>query len=102
VRAVIGLLYRPSIADGDDDCGAVGSMDVDWPGKSQYREKTCPSVHHKSHMTVKNGVFWDVTPCGSSSQKTPFFIVTAVKTSNLTHMTGSGIEPGSARWEAGN
>jgi hypothetical protein len=43
-----------------------------------------------------NGVFWDVTSCGSckelltslqephsvSSQKTPFFIVTAVKTSN--------------------
>jgi hypothetical protein len=39
---------------------------------------------------MKNGVFWDVAPCGSSkkthgvtSQKTPFFIVTAVKTSNL-------------------
>jgi hypothetical protein len=42
---------------------------------------------------MKNGVFWDVMPCGSgknqephgiTSQKTPFFIVTAVKTSNLT------------------
>jgi hypothetical protein len=33
---------------------------------------------------TKNGVFWDVTPCGITSQKTPFFIVTAVKTSNLT------------------
>jgi hypothetical protein len=53
---------------------------------------------------IKNGVFWDVTPCGScknrrfggtwrwfsqephgvTSQKTPFFIVTAVKISNLT------------------
>jgi hypothetical protein len=56
---------------------------------------------------MKYGVFWDVTPCGSchpdeggakflrnvgfykshtalTSQKTPFFIVTAVKTSNLT------------------
>jgi hypothetical protein len=43
---------------------------------------------------VKNGVFWVVTPCGSwflqephgvTTQKTPFFIVTAVKTSNLTN-----------------
>jgi hypothetical protein len=36
---------------------------------------------------MKNGVFWDVTPCGShgvTSQNTPFFIVTAAKTSNLT------------------
>jgi hypothetical protein len=42
---------------------------------------------------MKNGAFWDVTPCGScknhephgvTTQKTPFFIVTAVKTSNLT------------------
>jgi hypothetical protein len=36
---------------------------------------------------MKNGVFWVVTPCGCggvTSQKTPFFIVTAVKTSNLT------------------
>jgi hypothetical protein len=34
-----------------------------------------------------SGVFRDVAPCGShgvTSQKTPFFIVTAVKTSNLT------------------
>jgi hypothetical protein len=31
---------------------------------------------------MKNDVFWDVTPCdsGITSQKTPFFIVTAVKT----------------------
>jgi hypothetical protein len=40
-------------------------------------------------LAVKKGVFWDVTPCGSEphgvkSQKTPFFIVTAVKTSNIT------------------
>jgi hypothetical protein len=46
-------------------------------------------------MATKNGVFWDVMLCGSSknrrfggthsvtSQKTPLFIVTAVKTSNL-------------------
>jgi hypothetical protein len=39
---------------------------------------------------MKIGVFWDVTPSalqephGVTSQKTPFFIVTAVKTSNLT------------------
>jgi hypothetical protein len=32
----------------------------------------------------KNGVFWDVTPHGVTSQKTPFFIVTTVNTSNLT------------------
>jgi hypothetical protein len=46
---------------------------------------------------LKNGVFWDITPCGScknrhrfvqephgvTSQKASFFIVTAVKTSNL-------------------
>jgi plasmid maintenance system killer protein len=45
-------------------------------------------------FNMNNGVFGDVTPCGScrflqephgvTSQKTPFFIVTAVKTSNLT------------------
>jgi hypothetical protein len=42
---------------------------------------------------LKNVVFWNVTPCGSckneephgvTSQKTTFFIVTAVNTSNLT------------------
>jgi hypothetical protein len=36
-------------------------------------------------MIKKNGVFWDVTPCGETSQETPFFIVAAVKTSNLTN-----------------
>jgi hypothetical protein len=52
---------------------------------------------------LKNSVFWDVAPCrccgnrvppkrrftkdlhGTTSQKTAFFIVTAVKTSNLTN-----------------
>jgi hypothetical protein len=36
---------------------------------------------------MKNGVFRDVKPGGANgvtSQKTPFFIVTAVKNSNLT------------------
>jgi hypothetical protein len=45
---------------------------------------------------TKNGVFWVVTPCGScksqephgvTTQKIPFFIVTAVKTSNLTYVS---------------
>jgi hypothetical protein len=36
----------------------------------------------RTETDLKNGVFWDVTPCGS--QETPFFIVTVVKTSNLT------------------
>jgi hypothetical protein len=35
-------------------------------------------------LTMKNVVCWDVTPW--TSQKTPFFIVTAVKTSNLTKL----------------
>jgi hypothetical protein len=44
-------------------------------------------------VTMKNGVFWDVTPCGScktrrephgvTSQKTPFFITEIVQTLNL-------------------
>jgi hypothetical protein len=34
-------------------------------------------------MSKKNDVLLDVTPCGSC-KKTPFFIVTTVKTSNLT------------------
>jgi hypothetical protein len=43
-------------------------------------------------VTMKNAVFWDVTPCGSlrtdeTSDKTAFFIVAAVKTSNLTWLT---------------
>jgi hypothetical protein len=25
-------------------------------------------------VIMKNGVFWDVTPCGITSRKTPFFI----------------------------
>jgi hypothetical protein len=33
---------------------------------------------------MKNVVFWDVALCSSTSQKTTFFIVTAVKASNLT------------------
>jgi hypothetical protein len=32
---------------------------------------------------MKKGVFWVVTPHSVTTQKTPFFIVTAVKTSNL-------------------
>jgi hypothetical protein len=32
---------------------------------------------------MKNGVFWVVMPHGVTTQKTPFFIVTAVKTSDL-------------------
>jgi hypothetical protein len=41
---------------------------------------------------MKNDVFWDVTPCvflqkphGVTSQKTPFFIVTAEKDSYKSH-----------------
>jgi hypothetical protein len=39
-------------------------------------------------MKLKNAVFWDVTPCASckngiTTQKTDFFIATAMKTSNL-------------------
>jgi membrane-bound inhibitor of C-type lysozyme len=39
---------------------------------------------------MKKAVFWDVAPCrrGATSQKTAFFIVTAVKTSNLTYVCG--------------
>jgi hypothetical protein len=33
---------------------------------------------------MKNAVFWDVAPCEATSQKTAFFIVTALKTSNPT------------------
>jgi hypothetical protein len=38
----------------------------------------------RSRHEMKNGVFWDAIPHGVTSQKTPFFIVTAVKISNLT------------------
>jgi hypothetical protein len=52
-----------------------------------------PYNNAKTSSSLKNGVFWVVTPCGSwflqepygvTTQKTSFFIVTAVKTSNLT------------------
>jgi hypothetical protein len=39
-------------------------------------------LNGKLQNTMKNDVYWDVTPCGSC--KTAFFIVTAVTTSNLT------------------
>jgi hypothetical protein len=35
-------------------------------------------------VTMKNAVFWDVMQCGVTSQKTAFFIVTTVKTSDIT------------------
>jgi hypothetical protein len=41
-----------------------------------------------SNGFMKNDFFWDVTPCephGATSQKTPFFIVTAVKTSKISN-----------------
>jgi hypothetical protein len=67
-----------------------------------------PILGHRSVGTLKNAVFWDVTPCGSCKsrrfggtwrlhhhgdknrhgvtfQKTAFFTVTTVKTSNLTY-----------------
>jgi hypothetical protein len=44
--------------------------------RSPYKAETVLRYRPRDHM--KNGVFWVVTPC------TPFFIVTAVKTSNLT------------------
>jgi hypothetical protein len=55
----------------------------------------------KQMSGMKNSVFWVVTPCGFlqephgvTTQKTLFFIVTAVKTSNLKM---SGIFPGVKR-----
>jgi hypothetical protein len=41
----------------------------------------------QGRLQLKNGVFWVVTPHGLTTQKTPFFIVTAAKTSNLTSIT---------------
>jgi hypothetical protein len=52
--------------------------------------------------SIKNGVFWNVTLCGSCkrflqelhsviSQKTQFFIVTVMKTSNITYQALSTI-----------
>jgi hypothetical protein len=37
----------------------------------------------ETEYSMKNGVFWDVMPHGVTSQKTPTFIVTIVKTSSL-------------------
>jgi hypothetical protein len=45
------------------------------------------NLNCKIDFILKNAFFWDVAPCGSgvnTSQKTAFFIVTAVKTSDLT------------------
>jgi hypothetical protein len=48
-------------------------------------------------ICIKKAVFWDVAPFlhGAKSQKTAFFIVTAVKTSNLTEfvLTALGKQP---------
>jgi hypothetical protein len=59
-------------------------------GVSCY-QNVCQNRHIEVANRKKNGVFWDVTPCGRllqephgvTSQKAPFFIFTAVKTSNL-------------------
>jgi hypothetical protein len=66
-----------------------------WPLIDVVRSKAIECGNIETNDLMKNGVFWDVTPCGScknlqephgvTSQKTPFFIVTAVKTSNLTN-----------------
>jgi hypothetical protein len=46
----------------------------------------CKHMMNKIYKSIilKNAVFWDVIPCGSSykSQKMAFFIVTKMKTSN--------------------
>jgi hypothetical protein len=49
LRQCIGLLYEHWMLD-SDDCGAVSGMN-EWQRKPRYSEKTCPSVHHRSHMT---------------------------------------------------
>jgi hypothetical protein len=74
--------------------GAGRSVAIPWK-RSNLLQNT--SVNLQSRLGRKNCVFWGVTPCGSfknhlqephgvTSQKTQFFIVTAVKTSNLTRL----------------
>jgi predicted nucleic-acid-binding Zn-ribbon protein len=46
----------------------------------------CETMQYRRSSLMKNAVFWDVTPCGSC-KKTEFYVVTAVKTSNLTKFT---------------
>jgi hypothetical protein len=47
----------------------------------------CPQlviITPKLLISFKNAVFWDVTPHDVTSQNRTFFVVTAVKTSNVT------------------
>jgi hypothetical protein len=41
--------------------------------------RSVEGIQNSGFLNLENGVFWDVT-----TQKTPFFIVPAVKISNLT------------------
>jgi hypothetical protein len=49
-----------------------------------HRRENLNSYTSVSCLNEKNAVFWDVMPCGITSQKTAFSIVTAVKYENLT------------------
>jgi hypothetical protein len=65
--------------------------------KSNLSKQEFRRNHLISSRLLKNAVFWDVVPCrscvnrrfgdlhGATSQKTAFFIVTAVKTLNLIY-----------------
>jgi hypothetical protein len=78
------------IVNGEDFEGTcLGLFQCTVPASSGYFEENCDKTWH-----MKNAVFWDVAPCrfcvnrrfGGTSQKTAFFKVTSVKTSNLTNV----------------
>jgi hypothetical protein len=62
-----GLVYQPWMIDGDD-CGAIGGM-MSGRGIQSTRREVRLEVFMA--VTMQNGVFWDVMPCGSC--KSPRF-----------------------------
>jgi hypothetical protein len=69
---------RPKISFLSDGSTSLGNYRYH-PAKFQTMSK---------HEKIPSSIFWDVTLCGSC-KKMAFFIVTAVKTSNLTYQNMS-------------
>jgi hypothetical protein len=83
VTFIIELRGRTSITTQTRIPGFSYSI-TDYTGQLAISKEEKADIWTYLTLILKNGVFWDVTSHGATFQKTPFFIVTAVKTSNLT------------------
>jgi hypothetical protein len=70
LRTFIGLFYQHWMIDVNDYRAISGMNEL--AEETEVMGDNLPqrrSVHHRSPMTMKNGVLWDVTPCGSCNNR---------------------------------